>query len=492
MAACGGHERRLMAVKVPFLYAVLVAAFGRLVAVFTDSGQTSHFNTNAVGINYGRVADNLPPPSVAVGLIQQLKAGSVKIYDADAQVLRALAGTGLQVVITVHNEDIANISSSPLLADQWIQQNVLPYYPSTLISTIMVGNEVLSTSSFGNDGQGAAEAQALLVPAMTNIQSALEDHNLGASIKVTTSLAMDVLSSSYPPSAGAFREDISAMVMQPMLELISRTNSYIFLDVYPYFAWISNSENVSLDYALLDAVGVTGIEDQGLTYTNMLDAQVDAVVAAMEKVGFPNVTVVISETGWPTGGQSGASVANAARYNQNLVRKALASPPAGTPRRPNTFIPVFVFALFNEDKKPGPVTERNWGLFYPDGSPVYSIVLSADDSPVSRYTQPAVPSEGNGSAPAGTQWCVVSPVAQVEEGSLQAALDYACAAGGDCSMIEPNQPCYLPDTLVSHASYAFNSYWQRSKAKGATCNFNGAATFTTSDPSFSGCIFEHT
>jgi len=209
--------------------------------------------------------------------------------------------------------------------------------------------------------------------------------------------------------------------------------------------------------------------------------------------------VVVGETGWPTKGdenQPGTNVPNATRYNQQLVQEVLADPPRGTPRRPGAFIPTFIFSLFNEDQKPGPNTERNWGLFYPDGTPVYPIVLSNDAPALSHIS---VPSQNNGPLPASPpspvspQWCVVSPVAvaQVDETSLQAALDYACGAGADCSLIETGEPCYLPNTLVSHASYAFNSYWQKTKAAGATCDFHGAAVLTSSDPSVGDCVFDH-
>ncbi|XP_059072088.1 uncharacterized protein LOC131872593 [Cryptomeria japonica] len=111
-------------------------------------------------------------------------------------------------------------------------------------------------------------------------------------------------------------------------------------------------------------------------YSNMLDAQLDAAIAAMATLGYGEVKVVISETGWPTSGDSsGATVANAASYNTRLVSKLLSN--TGTPRRPQTFFATFIFALFNEDEKTGHTTERNWGLFYPDGTPVYDIDLSA-------------------------------------------------------------------------------------------------------------------
>lgn len=66
----------------------------------------------------------------------------------------------------------------------------------------------------------------------------------------------------------------------------------------------------------------------------------------------------------------------------------------------------------------------------------------------------------------------------------QTAMDYACASGADCDMVAaPGAPCFLPDTLMAHASYAFNSYWQRTKVAGGTCDFAGAAMLITKDPS---------
>ena len=78
-------------------------------------------------------------------------------------------------------------------------------------------------------------------------------------------------------------------------------------------------------------------------------------------------------------------------------------------------------------------------------------------------------------------WCVAKP--SVPDSIMQEAMNYACWSGADCSSIQPNGPCFKPNTLFAHASYAFNSYWQRTKVVGGTCEFGGTAMLVTVDPS---------
>ncbi|KAG9443517.1 hypothetical protein H6P81_014857 [Aristolochia fimbriata] len=88
------------------------------------------------------------------------------------------------------------------------------------------------------------------------------------------------------------------------------------------------------------------------------------------------------------------------------------------------------------------------------------------------------------------QWCIADE--QTPDAELQQALDWACGKGGaDCKNIQVNQPCYQPNTAKDHASYAFNSYWQKFKNKGGSCYFNGAAMVTDLDPSHNGCRFDY-
>lgn len=85
-------------------------------------------------------------------------------------------------------------------------------------------------------------------------------------------------------------------------------------------------------------------------------------------MGHKDIEVKIYETGWPSKGdpdEAGATPEYAGIYNGNLFKRIAAK--EGTPARPNVPIDVYVFALFNENLKPGPASERNYGLYYPNG-----------------------------------------------------------------------------------------------------------------------------
>ncbi|CAL1406713.1 unnamed protein product [Linum trigynum] len=64
----------------------------------------------------------------------------------------------------------------------------------------------------------------------------------------------------------------------------------------------------------------------GLRYFSFFDSQIDTVFAAMSALKLDDIEMVVSETRWPSKGdrsEIGASVANAAAYNDNLVRRIL-------------------------------------------------------------------------------------------------------------------------------------------------------------------------
>ncbi|CAL4930090.1 unnamed protein product [Urochloa decumbens] len=355
------------------LYAAAVVALALALAPAADATSAS-----LVGINYGRVGNNLPPTQSVLPLLDGLGIGRVRMYDADPAVLRAFSRTGVELVVGVPDESLATVAD-PGGAAQWLKQNILPFLPDTKIAFLTVGNEVLT-------GSNSSTLSRFLLPAMQSLHRAVGALGLGTQVTVTTAHNLGVLGTSYPPSAGAFRKDLLPFLC-PILDYHARTGSPFLVNAYPYFAYSGDPRGVQLDYALLEP-GYPGVPDPNsrLHYPNLLVAQVDAVyhaIAAANAAASRVLEVRVSETGWPSAGganETGATPRNAARYNSNAMR--LVAEGKGTPLKPGVPLRAYVFALFNENLKPGLASERYYGLFKPDGTPAYelSFKLPRDNS----------------------------------------------------------------------------------------------------------------
>ncbi|KAE8675589.1 putative acyl-coenzyme A binding domain containing [Hibiscus syriacus] len=284
-----------------------------------------------IGVNYGTLANNLPPPPrVAKFLKESTVINHVRLFDANPEFLRAFAHTGISVTVTVPNDQIPGLTRLNF-AQQWVEDYIRPHTAATNIVRVLVGNEVISTAD--------RLLIVNLVPAMQTLQAALAAASLDGRIQVSTPHSLGILSNSTPPSTGKFRQGYDTHVLKPLLSFLRDTKS-------PFM----------------------------LLYTNMLDAELDAVYSAMKLLGFDDVEIVIAETGWPSMGdpvQVSVDTETAAEYNGNLMRHVKSG--VGTPLMPNRTFETYIFALFDEDLKPGPTCERYFGLFRPDLTPAYDI-----------------------------------------------------------------------------------------------------------------------
>lgn len=127
-------------------------------------------------MNYGRIADNIPPPASVVTLLKAAKIKNIRIYDADHSVLTAFKGSGIEIVVGLGNEDLKDMSVGEDRAMNWIKENVQPFLPRTKIRGIAIGNEVLGSTD--------PDLWEVLLPAAKNIHSALKRLDLTDTIQV--------------------------------------------------------------------------------------------------------------------------------------------------------------------------------------------------------------------------------------------------------------------------------------------------------------------
>ncbi|KAJ6848457.1 glucan endo-1,3-beta-glucosidase 12-like isoform X1 [Iris pallida] len=169
------------------------------------------------------------------------------------------------------------------------------------------------------------------------------------------------------------------------------------------------------------------------------------------------------------------------------------SPPVTIPSTNPTTAPITIPALNPTPTTTTPVTTPTTAapVTVPPVVPVTGIPLPPPSPvmPVGGTTPTGtVPAGGTPTAgSSGQSWCVAKSGAP--ESVLQSALDYACGSGkADCASIQMSGACYSPNSLQAHASYAFNSYYQKNPVP-TSCNFGGAATIATTNPSTGTCNF---
>ena len=414
-----------------------------------------------VGVNIGTDVSTLPSETDIVAILKAHQFTHVRLYNADAHLLKALAGSGIQVTVGVTNEELLGIGESASVAAAWVNKNVAAYLPSTNITAIGVGSEVLTQ---------VPNVAPVLVSAMNYIHKALVAANLNYQVKVSTPQSIDIIPKAFPPSTATFNSLWNSTIYR-LLQFLKNTNSFYMLNAYPYYGYTRGDGIYPIDYALFRPLpSVKQIVDPNTLfhYNSMFDAMVDATYYAIEASNFSGIPVVVTEAGWPwLGGakEPDANVENAETFNNNLIRRVLNN--SGPPSQPNFPINTYIYELFNEDKRTGPVSEKNWGVLFTNGSTVYPLNLGTSG----RIT-------GNGTA----VFCVAKTDADSDK--LQEGLNWACGQGqANCSAIQSGQPCYFPDNLVNHASYAYNNYYQKMQSAGGTCDFDGTAMTTSTDPS---------
>nr|TKW32348.1 hypothetical protein SEVIR_2G163800v2 [Setaria viridis] len=388
----------------------------------------------AIGVNWGTLSSHRAPPGVVVDLMRANRISKVKLFDADPGVLRALAGSGIQVMVGVTNGELASIAGSQAAADAWVAQNVSRYVGRGVVDIryIAVGNE----------------------PFLTSYQDAYESASV--------------------PSQGVFRTELT-QIMTQLAAFLSSSGAPFVVNIYPFLSLYQNSD-FPQDYAFFEG-STHPLVDGPNVYYNAFDGNFDTLVSALGKIGYGNLPIAIGEIGWPTEGAPSANLTAARAFNQGLINRITSS--KGTPLRPG--VPpadVYLFSLLDEEQKsilPGNF-ERHWGIFSFDGQAKYPLNLGLGNSVLKNAKEvPYLPS----------RWCVANPARNLD--SVSDHMKLACSMA-DCTTLYYGGSCYGIGQK-GNVSYAFNSYYQQQKQDPKSCDFDGLGMITYLDPSMGECRF---
>ncbi|XP_071901135.1 glucan endo-1,3-beta-glucosidase-like [Coffea arabica] len=331
-----------------------LSLLGLILLIFTISA-----GALPIGVCYGLNGNNLPSKQDAINLYKEKGITKMRIYSPVPEVLNALRGSNIELLVDVSFEDIKPLATDASVAPIWIHNNIQTYWPDVKFRYIAVGNEVNPESEYA----------PFIGPAIENLHNAIVAAGLQDQIKVSTSTYPPLLGASNPPSQGSF-SDVAKPFIKPIIDLLVGHNAPLLVNIYPYFTYLGNQGNGELDYALFRSPGVV-VQDGSLGYENLYDAMLDAFYWALEKEGGNTVEIVVSETGWPSEGSSASSVENAGTYYKNLINHVKGG--SGTPRRPGKAIETYLFAMFDENEKTGDETEKHFGLFTPNKQPKYAV-----------------------------------------------------------------------------------------------------------------------
>ncbi|EEF47022.1 Glucan endo-1,3-beta-glucosidase precursor, putative [Ricinus communis] len=427
----------------------------------------------SAGVNWGTMTTQLLPPEKVVHMLKQNGFQKLKLFDADERIMAALIGTDIEVMLAIPNYMLHQMSADPDAAASWVDSNVTSwlYDGGVNIKYIAVGNEPFLQAYNGS-------YLRVTLPALRNIQHALDHAKIISQVKVTVPFNADIYYSpdaNPVPSAGDFRPELRDPTIE-IVQFLHSNDAPFTVNIYPFLSLYSN-EYFPLDFAFFEGTNKP-IKDGDLIYTNVFDANFDTLIWALNKAGYPDLKIIIGEVGWPTDGDKHANLQYAKKFNQGLIQHVLSG--KGTPARKGK-IDVYLFSLIDENAKsiaPGSF-ERHWGLFEYDGKPKYELDISG-----LKEDKGLVAVEGVKYML--RKWCVLDPSASdVEE--LPESINYACSLS-DCTALGYGSSCnHL--SVEGNASYAFNMYYQVFGQKDWECDFSGLAIITDKDPSDDHCEF---
>ncbi|KAI3470840.1 hypothetical protein Pfo_027503 [Paulownia fortunei] len=336
----------------------------------------SHASATTLGVTYNPSTYNLPPPEHVVSTLQPhpRRRPRLRIYQHHPPPLRLQPPHSLLRRQSLRRRPLALFPRPPLP-------------PRTHISLISAGSDVITTAATSDP---TVDPSTTLLPAMRNLHLSLLDLGIRTIPVSTTFSFIDIMTTSFPPSAAEFQEPIGSLIIRPLLQFLEETNSSFLINLYPYNVYRINSE-IPIGFVLFQEHPFNFRDDviTGVRYRNLFDMMVDAVIAAMAVSGQENIPVIVAETGWPSEAEAQAAGNYAEMYLKGLVTHLRSG--LGTPLRKEGVAEGYIYQLFDEgdlgynNGKNGTTgaamsgragAGQHWGIMYPNMTMKYNVDFS--------------------------------------------------------------------------------------------------------------------
>ncbi|CAL5432567.1 unnamed protein product [Camellia sinensis] len=155
-------------------------------------------------------------------------------------------GFNIELLLDVPNPDLPALGSDPSAAIKMGPKQCWKlYFSDVKFRYIAVGNEV------DPNRDDTSQFVKFVLPAMQNVYNAIAALGLQDQIKVSTATYSALVSNPSPSSNGSF--DGVKSFMEPIIQFLAANKSPLLANIYPYFAYNGDQQDISLPYALFTA-----------------------------------------------------------------------------------------------------------------------------------------------------------------------------------------------------------------------------------------------
>lgn len=325
-------------------------------------GESMEFNC-PVGVGFSLDFQKNPLSlSKATASLKRMGVKCVRLWHYESDYLTALYAVGIRdVLVNVPTKFLPELSewNSPRAKD--VAETLKPMYDQGMRFRVAVGNEPLASWEGGNTNA------KLLLPGMINIHQACQELNL-TEVKTTVAFYNGIIAKSYPPHIGEFNTTLASTIKE-VATFIQKTGGDFVIHLYPFFARMYNSREVTLKSALGEEHHV-----DGRTYKGVLGMSLAATRAALIKLDpkFATLPISVGECGWPSAGHEDASVKNEEAFYKHVMRDV--------DGMDDNFRSLYLFEAFDEQAKSQQghggteaKSEDNFGLMTEDGTPKFKL-----------------------------------------------------------------------------------------------------------------------